>query len=528
MQITSNFTHPKVQFDQETETHLVVEVTAPALEQSEKRSRLCIMPLVDVSGSMSGLKLEYAKKSLIKLIDHLSPEDYCGLLSFTDTVTVLSEPKLCTSDFKTSLKRLVEGLEALYGTNIADALLEGYKVVNRMDLNASVISRVILFTDGAANVGSVTSSKDLLKLSQANQGIASASAFGYGSDVEQEFLLSLAKQSQGNYAFVQNPDDALAAFGKELGGLLSTYASNLTIEVSPKGGHAITKVVSDVDAEEGDLGEVTIKIPDILAEETRHIVLAVKTSGQKKAGPRAVNVVDVKLGYDVLDSNLKRKREAGSCTGKIQFVKEGDQTTAISEDLSKIVGLAEIVRAQLEAEELAEAGNYSAAASRMSSVSTSLRRRGLAALGNTADNIGCSVNSAGAYRGSSSYRASFSRGVTRGVGGTYDAAASRELASYGVSLSTSTQDQVSHLFTSDDSTGGADPNTVGTSWTSNEILIPDPGEAYPPLIIPTGVLIPEIPEDASEEIEPEEVRLGRKADAIRRKIKQSRSKKSWR
>jgi len=401
-----------------------------------------------------------------------------------------------------------------------------------MDLNASVISRVILFTDGAANVGAVTAPKDLLKLSKANQGIASASAFGYGADAQQDFLLSLAKQSNGNYAFVQNPDDALAAFGKELGGLLSTYASNLTIEVTPQSGHTITKVVSDVDAEEGDLGEVTIKISDILAEETRHIVLAVKMSEQKKAGPRAVNAASVKLGYDVLDDNLKRKREEASCTGKVQFVKAGEQTQSVSEELSKIVGLAEIVRAQIEAEEMADAGDYTGASTRMNFLAQDLNVRGLSSLGNTASSIGARVSSRNRYQKSSAYRASFARGATRSVGGTYDEEASADLSSYGLSLSTSSQDMVSNQFTADDVT--VDPvsgDAVQPTSTSGTFTIGDSSGGYSPapgssdasawasiLVAPTV-----------EPVEDEEPEVKEETPAPKkRRISQNRSKKSWR
>ena len=83
MKIDSRLTFTKVPFDQETEAHLVVDITAPAVSIEDQRPPLCIVPLIDVSPSMEwGNKIGYAKRSLLKLIDHLSANDYCGLVSF--------------------------------------------------------------------------------------------------------------------------------------------------------------------------------------------------------------------------------------------------------------------------------------------------------------------------------------------------------------------------------------------------------------------------------------------------------------
>lgn len=455
MKIDASVTYSKVQFDKENDAHLVISLSAPAVSAEAKRPPLCIIPLIDVSGSMQGEKLIYAKRSIIKLIDHLSANDYCGIVTFTDDAKVLSKPVRCSTDTKEDLKKKVGELEAQASTNISDALLAGFELAKGMDLSTETITRIILFTDGVANVGSVTAPKDIIKLAASNKGSCTISAFGYGSDALQDFLLELSKKGDGNYSFIQNPDDALSTFGKELGGLLSTYATGLVLDISPLAGHRITQVVSDVSADEDDLGQVTIKIPDILSEETRNLVLAIKLESQSKVLPRAVNVFDMKFGYDILDATLRKEHKTEEAKAKIQFVKDGEQDKVPDKELDKIVGLAQIVRAQLEAEQCAKQGNFLRAQQLMTEISDDVVSRGYTGLGGVASTIGSQLGSATAFGCSASYRASFNKGATRGMGGTYSLQAAEDLSACGVQLDNSAQKATSDAFTVDIDTAGS-------------------------------------------------------------------------
>jgi len=487
MKIDANLTFNKVQFDQETEAHLVLSLTAPAVSIKDKRPPLCITPLVDISGSMEGEKLVYAKRSLIKLLDHLSANDYCGLIAFSNDVQVVSKPVKCTVEAKEDLKRKVGDLRTAGSTNIADALLSGFELVSKMDLPVEAIIRVILFTDGAANVGPAIEPKDIVALVGPNIGNASVSAFGYGSDARQDFLLDLAKTGKGNYAFIQNPDDALSTFGKELEGLLSTYATNLVLDVTPLAGHRISQVVSDVTAEEDDLGQVTIRIPDVLSEETRNLVLAVKLQSQKNAFPRAVNVFDVKMGYDMLDANFHKEHQTIEAKVKVQFVKAEERDTAPNPDLDRIVGLAQIVRAQIEAEEQAKKGDFVAAAGVMSSIANNVKTRGLVDLGVMACGMGQRMASQSLYASNASYFASVQQGVTRSVGGTYSADATHDLKTVGMSLSNAAQDSLMDSFTNepDDSNMAVlNPFTVTDIPDLGTSTISVSGSSIDPLVNP--------------------------------------------
>lgn len=448
MDIDARLTHERVRFDQSTDTHLVVTLKAPALDGQVKRPRICVVPVIDVSGSMQeNNKLDYAKKSVLKLIDHLKDDDYAGVVVFDECARVIGKPGKLTGDHRERLRKAVSELQVGGYTNFADGMLTALKLVNQMDLADGVVNRIIMFTDGQANRGPATSGPEIVKLLEANMGAATASAFGYGADASQDVLADFSRAGKGNYAFVKDPDAALTAFGKELGGLLSSYGTDIILEVEPQAGHKITSVVSDIEAEEDVVGHVTIRIPEILAEEQRHVVLAVKLAQQKTGGPRAVNAFTIRAHYDVIDRDHHKDRKNVEGKGKAQFVKEGEEQSEPNKELDAIVSLAQVVRAQIEAEDKAKSGKYVDAQHIMAAVAANAASRGHDHTSRLAMNVGDRLGGEAVYAASGGYLRGVSTGGTRGMGvSSYDPAAQVDLMAAGVSLCNSTQTSTSASF----------------------------------------------------------------------------------
>jgi len=469
MKIEARPSFAKIRFDQEKDAHVVVSLTAPALAQEDARSSICIIPVVDVSGSMAGEKLEFAKKSVMKLVEHLRPTDYCGVVAFESGIYTVAKPEQLQNGAKDRIKSAVSKLRPMGGTNFSGGLLRALELITQMDLPESVILRVIMFTDGQANEGIAVKQADLIRLLDANRGRVTVSAFGYGRDADQKLLTEFSTAGKGNYAFIQEPDAALSAFGTELGGLLSTYATDLQVEVKPLNGHVITEVVSDVDADEETTGEVILKVPDILAEEIRHLTLAVKFAEQKQAFPREVNVFECKLSYSVIGSDGKKERKTEEAKCKCKLVKAGEEQAKADPDLDKIVALAQLVRAQIKADEQARAGNFQAAAAMMQDVSDDFDSRGLGGHVRLAKSFGRRMRSRTEYNAGQGYIQSAAKGITRGMAvASYDADARDDLSELGLCLENSVQAQTSASFTSDE------PASVSAG----------------PVVTPSGLVVP--------------------------------------
>lgn len=519
MEIQARFPFDQLNHAVDTDGHLVISLTAPSLEWVAQRAKLCVLPVIDLSGSMRGSKLEYAKRSVLKLIEHLRPGDVAGLFGFESQAHQLVVPQEVTPEFKERLKTAVGKLVPLGGTNFSGGLLGAIEAMKKLDLPLDFVQRIIMFTDGQPTEG-VTDNKAILSLMEKARGNVTISAFGYGSvgggtwdGCDQDFLTDLSRKGLGNYAYVRDPDAALAAFGKELGGLLSAYASDIRIDVEPVKGHQVIQVVSDVEAEEEDVtGQVEIKLSDLLAEETRHIVLATKFSKQPQAFPRQATVFDIKVYYSVLGADGKKETKTSEVKAKLQFVKPDDVQKEPHKEVDAIVGLAQVVRSQIEAEERAKQGDYASAQGIMDVVAKNLQGRGHVGLQAVARGVSSRLGDAYSYRTNAGYLRSVQNAGTRAyaVSGM-DAQASADLMGTPVALSNSMMDRMVQSFSGDQPAAPPLGLAGGTSVNLGLVdLFAASGTAAPPGGIQTRT---------SSEPAPVEVKASKK------KISQAKSKR---
>lgn len=196
----------------------------------ENRKDANLVFVVDVSGSMSGEnRLGMVRRSLRMLVDNLTDRDKVGIVAYGSNAYVVLEP--------TSVRnadRIAAAIEKLYSggsTNAEEGIRMGYDMADRM-FESGKINRVILCTDGVANVGR-TSADDFLKMikSKADKGIT-LSTIGFGMGNYNDIMLEkLGDKGNGHYAYVDSWDEAKRVFMDNLTGTLQVIARDVKIQV---------------------------------------------------------------------------------------------------------------------------------------------------------------------------------------------------------------------------------------------------------------------------------------------------------
>lgn len=209
-------------------THLIqIGLQArPMLASERKPARLTFV--VDISGSMNQEnRLGLVKRSLGLLLNELRPEDQIGLVVYGTQGRVLQEH---TSD-KERIRRAIERLQPEGATNVEEGLTLGYELASR-HFDKKGINRVILCSDGVANVG-VTGPDALLKRIEdyKQQGIT-LTTVGFGMGNFNDVLMErLADKGDGQYAYVDTLEEADRLFGTELSGTLQVVAKDTKVQV---------------------------------------------------------------------------------------------------------------------------------------------------------------------------------------------------------------------------------------------------------------------------------------------------------
>lgn len=202
--------------------------TAAAGRAASRPLRLTI--LLDKSGSMERQDRERSVlRAMEALSSHLSDQDTVSLIGFARKPRLIGDR--IPGNRSDELIRIVKQTPSEGGTNLEEALGLANQIAKRQFLENGM-NRIVLITDGAANLGDADS--DSLResvIGMRQQGIA-FDACGVGADgINDRILESLTRQGDGRYYFLDRPEDADSGFVRQLAGALRPAARNVKVQV---------------------------------------------------------------------------------------------------------------------------------------------------------------------------------------------------------------------------------------------------------------------------------------------------------
>lgn len=191
-----------------------------------QRPNAMLIFVVDVSGSMDQPnRLPLVKESLRLMLDKLQSSDRVGIVVYGDSAEVVLEPTAVES--RALILHAIDQLQPAGSTNAFEGLYRAYQLAAQF-ANPGDINRLILCSDGVANVGPTTA--DVI-LQNAQEGI-SLSTFGFGmGDYNDVLMEQLADQGDGNYAYIDDLGEAERVFQNKLTSTIFTIAKDAKIQV---------------------------------------------------------------------------------------------------------------------------------------------------------------------------------------------------------------------------------------------------------------------------------------------------------
>lgn len=186
--------------------------------------------LIDVSGSMSSHnKLPLVKSAINMLVDQLRPSDRLSIVVYAGSAGLVLPPT--PGNQPQRIRDAINQLEAGGSTAGGAGIQLAYKVA-RDHFQKGGNNRVILATDGDFNVG-VSSDGGLERLiEQERKSGVFLSVLGFGmGNYKDNKLETLADKGNGNYAYIDNAQEAHKVFVQEFGGTLFTVAKDVKLQV---------------------------------------------------------------------------------------------------------------------------------------------------------------------------------------------------------------------------------------------------------------------------------------------------------
>lgn len=203
--------------------------------------------VLDHSGSMSGSKIEQAKRSLRTVLPRLREHDRFAVLAFDDEVSRLTEG-LVPADAPTidRARREVAGLRADGSTDVDAALQKALDLIGSRE-RPERVPVVVVVTDGLPTAGVTQPDRIVERAHASNEREAGIHPIAIGLDADRSFLKDLAMRT-GGHLVETTPDGNLASrlegYYEELSDPLATDLS-IRVEGVPHG-EVLPRVIGSI------------------------------------------------------------------------------------------------------------------------------------------------------------------------------------------------------------------------------------------------------------------------------------------
>jgi Ca-activated chloride channel homolog len=243
---------------------LLLRIVTPLPEDMPERPQLNLALVLDRSGSMSGQKLHNTILASQQLLRALQGSDRISVVLFDDKVNTLVPSTLISQN--RALDRTVGTIQAGGSTDLHSGWLEGATQVAQ-HLDPECLNRVLLLTDGQANVGETNVDTIATHVNGLAQRGVSTSTLGFGTDYNENLLRSMAASGDGNHYFVEAPSALAEIFELELGGLMSTVGQKVRLTLEAPGR---VEVLTNLERD-----DAALRLNDLVLGNPLHVLLRI-------------------------------------------------------------------------------------------------------------------------------------------------------------------------------------------------------------------------------------------------------------
>jgi Ca-activated chloride channel homolog len=272
--------------------------------KERQRAPINVALVLDRSGSMQGARIVAAKEAARMALARLNRDDTLSVVMFNNLVDVL-QPAGRVGERTEYVREKISAIKAEGGTAIYAGVSEGAAQVRR-NLNPRLVNRVILMSDGQANVGP-SSPRELGELGReiASKGV-SVTTIGLGDAYNEDLMQRLASASDGNHAFAKEPEDLLKFFNAEFGDAMSIAAQDITITIEVNANFKAKRVLSR-DAEINGQ-KINVRLNNLQSDNERYVVIELENSSGLAEGKSAI--ADVNVDYVDIDTGQRAQTRA--------------------------------------------------------------------------------------------------------------------------------------------------------------------------------------------------------------------------
>ena len=220
-------------------------------EIDNKSIKIKLIFLIDISGSMSGIRLDLVLHA-IKVIINASDEnvEIC-IFTFDSTVNRITNFESMTSENKSKYLQLIGNIRTKGSTNLIDALKEVFNYCETSSLSGN--TRILIFTDGEPDISDINRYSPIMKTYFDDNRLKNCVVdfFGFGNNLHQEIMTLIYQKGKGIFGFISDVNMLGTIFNNYIANIFTTIYKNIVISYTIKDNESYSNYVECGDIQIG-------------------------------------------------------------------------------------------------------------------------------------------------------------------------------------------------------------------------------------------------------------------------------------
>jgi len=249
---------------------VLLELTAPESVAEHRRAPVNLAFALDRSGSMAGQKIGLARRAVDEAIGRLHTDDRFAVVVYDDQIDVVAEGSSATPESRRIAVSRLREIDARGSTNLAEGWLRGCEQV-ALQQSSEGVNRVLLLTDGLANVGITDRSELEAHAAELRARGVTTSTFGVGNDFDESLLQAMADAGGGHFYYIERAAQIPDLVSSEVGETLEVVAHGVSLELTVATGVQVEALSPFPCETRGE--RATVRLGDLVSGQQLSVVL---------------------------------------------------------------------------------------------------------------------------------------------------------------------------------------------------------------------------------------------------------------
>jgi Ca-activated chloride channel family protein len=238
--------------------------------------------VLDRSGSMTGEKIRLAKDAAVAAIRRLDAHDRFSVVAYDDQVEVVIASATASRQAIEEAARAILRIQARGSTDLCGGWLSCCEQLALAE-GSEVVTRVLLLTDGLANVGITDPAEIVGHARELRKRGISTTTIGVGEDFDEHLLGAMSDEGGGHFYYVERDEQIPDVVNREVGETLEVTVRGAQLRVGPASLATVVPIANYPTRREGD--EWVIELGDLVSNQELNLPVRVSFGSHGVGGP---------------------------------------------------------------------------------------------------------------------------------------------------------------------------------------------------------------------------------------------------